>query len=163
MLEISFSHLAQVKMILTLTLIRLYISPFDLGVLNQDYNLYLPSISRGKRRYIVTFNYFCVTSIHSFKLQMKKKIFFGLAFFFFLIYFLERKGIRIEIDVGELDNVGLVIISTCNAGDPSLIPGQILWRREQLPAPVFLPREFKGQRSLTGYSSWGCKGSNTTE
>ena len=54
---------------------------------------------------------------------MKKKIFFGLAFFFFLIYFLERKGIRIEIDVGELDNVGLVIISTCNAGDPSLIPG----------------------------------------
>ena len=26
------------------------------------------------------------------------------------------------------------------------------WRREWLPTPVFLPREFNGQRSLAGYS-----------
>ena len=28
---------------------------------------------------------------------------------------------------------------------------------------VFLPREFYGQRSLAGYSPWGCKESDTTE
>ena len=29
--------------------------------------------------------------------------------------------------------------------------------KEWLPTPVFLPREFYGQRSLAGYSPWGCK------
>ena len=43
--------------------------------------------------------------------------------------------------------------STCNAGDPDLIP----WRKEWLPTPVFLPGEFQGQRSLVGYRPWGCK------
>ena len=33
--------------------------------------------------------------------------------------------------------------------------GKILWRREWLPTPVFLPREFHGQRNLAGYSPWG--------
>ena len=28
---------------------------------------------------------------------------------------------------------------------------------------VFLPGEFHGQSSLTSYSPWGCKGSDTTE
>ena len=28
---------------------------------------------------------------------------------------------------------------------------------------VFLPGEFHGQSSLVGYSSWGCKESDTTE
>ena len=30
--------------------------------------------------------------------------------------------------------------STCNAGDPGLIPGwgKICWRRDELPTPVFL-------------------------
>ena len=37
------------------------------------------------------------------------------------------------------------------------------WRREWLPAPVFLPREFLGQRSLAGYSPWACKASDVTE
>ena len=36
-------------------------------------------------------------------------------------------------------------------GGLNMIP----WRREWLPTPVFLPREFHGQRSLVGYSSWG--------
>jgi len=35
--------------------------------------------------------------------------------------------------------------------------GKISWRREWLPTPVFLPRKSYGQRSLEGYSSWGCK------
>jgi len=41
--------------------------------------------------------------------------------------------------------------------------GKIPWRREQLPNPVFWPGEFHGQRSLAGYSPWGCKELNTTE
>ena len=45
----------------------------------------------------------------------------------------------------------------CNAGDPGLIPGlgKIPWRRVWLPAPVLLPGEFHGERSLAGYSPWG--------
>ena len=37
------------------------------------------------------------------------------------------------------------------------------WGREWQPNPVFLPGEFHGQRSLVGYSPWGCKESDTTE
>ena len=29
--------------------------------------------------------------------------------------------------------------------------------------PVFMPGEFHGQRSIVGYSPWGCRGSDTTE
>ena len=36
-------------------------------------------------------------------------------------------------------------------------------RREWQLTPVFLPREFQGQRSLAGYSPWGHKESDTTE
>ena len=39
----------------------------------------------------------------------------------------------------------------------SLGPEKIPWGREWLPTLVFLPREFQGQRSLVGYSPWGCK------
>ena len=35
--------------------------------------------------------------------------------------------------------------------------------REWLTTPVFLPREFHGQRSLVGYSPWGHKELDTTE
>ena len=35
-------------------------------------------------------------------------------------------------------------------------------RKEWLPTPVFLPRDFQGQRSLVGYSPWGHKELNTT-
>ena len=35
--------------------------------------------------------------------------------------------------------------------------GKIPWRREQLPTPVFWPGELHGQRSLAGYSPWGCR------
>ena len=41
--------------------------------------------------------------------------------------------------------------------------GKIPWKRELLPTPVFLRREFHGQRSLTDYNPWGRKGSDTTE
>ena len=41
--------------------------------------------------------------------------------------------------------------------------GKTPWRRKWQPTPVFLPGEFHGQRSLAGYSSWGCKDSDMTE
>ena len=33
--------------------------------------------------------------------------------------------------------------------------GKFLWRREWQPTPIFLPREFHGQRSLAGYNPGG--------
>ena len=41
--------------------------------------------------------------------------------------------------------------------------GNIPWRREWQSTPVLLPREFNGQRSLAGYSSWGRKESDMIE
>ena len=40
---------------------------------------------------------------------------------------------------------------------------KIPWRRTWQTTPVFLPAESHGQRSLVGYSSWGCKEPDTTE
>ena len=40
---------------------------------------------------------------------------------------------------------------------------KIPWRREWQPTPVFLPGESHRQRSMTGYSPWGRKESDTTE
>ena len=34
---------------------------------------------------------------------------------------------------------------------------KIPWRRKCQPNPGFLPRKSHGQRSLEGYSPWGCK------
>ena len=51
--------------------------------------------------------------------------------------------------------------SICNVGDLGSIPGlvgDIPWRRERLPTPVFWPREFRGL-----YSPLGRKESDTTE
>ena len=41
--------------------------------------------------------------------------------------------------------------------------GKIPWRRERQLTPIFLPREFHGQRSLVVYSPWGWKELDTTE
>ena len=38
--------------------------------------------------------------------------------------------------------------------------GKIPWRRKWQPTPVFLLGESSGQRSLAGYSPWGCKESD---
>ena len=40
---------------------------------------------------------------------------------------------------------------------------KIPWRRAWQATPVFLPGESHGQRSLVGYSPWGCKESDMTE
>ena len=36
-------------------------------------------------------------------------------------------------------------------------------RRKWQPTPVFLPGKFRGQRSLVGYSPWGCQESDRAE
>ena len=41
--------------------------------------------------------------------------------------------------------------------------GKIPSTRKWQHTPVFLPRKPHGQRSLVGYSPWGCKESDTTE
>ena len=41
--------------------------------------------------------------------------------------------------------------------------GKIPWRREWLPTPIFLLGEFRGQRSLAGYSPWGHEELGKTE
>ena len=50
-------------------------------------------------------------------------------------------------------------------GRPGFDPwvGKIPWRREWLPTPVFWPGEYRGQRSLVGYSPWGRKELDRTE
>ena len=54
--------------------------------------------------------------------------------------------------------------SACNARDLGSIPRSgNPWRREWQPTPIFLPGEFHGQRSLAGYSAWGCQELDTTE
>ena len=40
---------------------------------------------------------------------------------------------------------------------------KILWRRKWELTPVFLPGKFHGEKSLVGYSLWGCKELNMTE
>ena len=51
------------------------------------------------------------------------------------------------------------------AGDLGLVLGlgSFPQRRDWLPTLVFLPGEFHGQRSLAGYTPWGCKESDMTE
>ena len=55
--------------------------------------------------------------------------------------------------------------SPCNVGDPGWIPGlgRSPGEGNGHPPPVFLPGKPQGQRSLAGYSPWGCKKSDTTE
>ena len=50
-----------------------------------------------------------------------------------------------------------------DAGDVGLIPGSGKSPGVGNGIPVFLPGNFHGERSLLGYSPWGCKASDTTE
>ena len=51
-------------------------------------------------------------------------------------------------------------VTVCNVSVGSML---ISWRRKWQPTPAFLLGEFHGQRSLLGYSPWGCRESDTTE
>ena len=49
--------------------------------------------------------------------------------------------------------------STCQYARQRFNPWirKIPWRREWEPIPIFSPGKSQGQRSLVGYSTWGCK------
>ena len=53
--------------------------------------------------------------------------------------------------------------SAYNSGDLGSIPGLGRSPEEGKLTPVFLPGESHEQRSLAGYSPWGCKESDMTE
>ena len=55
--------------------------------------------------------------------------------------------------------------SICNAGDLGSLPGlgRCPGGRHGNPLQYSCLENFQGQRSLEGYSPWGCKGSDMTE
>ena len=61
----------------------------------------------------------------------------------------------------------MVKIPPTHAGDIrdglDLWVGKFPWRRAWQPTPVFLPGKSHGQRSLAGYSPWGCTDPDMTE
>ena len=67
--------------------------------------------------------------------------------------------------LASLPGVSVVKNLPSNAEDIGDDPwvGNIPWSRKWQPSPVFLPGEFYGQRSLAGYSPWGCKELYMTE
>ena len=74
---------------------------------------------------------------------------------------------KLLVDICWLDEGGLPWWlsgkeSACKAGDLGLTLGEIPWLRKLQPTPVFLTQKSHGQRSMVGYSSWGCKESDTT-
>ena len=73
-----------------------------------------------------------------------------------------------ELKATEEDQVVLVVKNPlANAGDlrdvGSIPVRKVPWKSIWQATSVFLPGESHGQRSLTGYSLWSLKESNTTE
>ena len=89
-------------------------------------------------------------------LLLKSKI--GGWFFFLLFYFV------LGFPSGSAVK-NLPVKQTEETLEMQFIPqvGKMPWRRKWEPTPVILPGESYGQRSLAGYSPWGCKESDTTE
>ena len=56
-------------------------------------------------------------------------------------------------------NPAIIQETAGNAGDLGSIP----WRRKWQPTPIFLSGKSYGQRSMAGYSPWGCKELDMTE
>ena len=63
------------------------------------------------------------------------------------------QGLRIHLTMQEMQET--------RGFDPWV--RKIPWGRKWQTTPVFLPGKFHGQQSLTGYSPWGHKESDTTE
>ena len=55
---------------------------------------------------------------------------------------------------GDLPSAGIEAKSLVS---PALAGGFFTNTPPRKPTPVFLPGKFHGQRSLVGYSPWGCK------
>ena len=74
-------------------------------------------------------------------------------------------SIRVELVLP----IGAVVKNTpANAGDARYAGSifwvrKIPWNKKRQPIPVLLPGASHGQRSLAGYSAWGCKEPDMTE
>ena len=66
-------------------------------------------------------------------------------------------GIKPRSPALQVDSLLSGIFLQCKRPGFSPWVGKIPWIREWQPTAVFLPREFHGQRSLAGYSPWGCR------
>ena len=95
---------------------------------------------------IYRFVYLCIISIDLSIISIRLST-------YLFVYLVSLPGFRGGSKVKE---------SACSVGDLGSIPGSGRSRKRQ-PAPVFLPGESHGQRSLMGYSPRGCKESDTTE
>ena len=62
----------------------------------------------------------------------------------------------------RLEDGSVVKNPLANVGDMGSVPGSGRSPEKGTATPVFLPGKFHGQRSLTGYSPWGHKESDTT-
>ena len=60
-----------------------------------------------------------------------------------------KRGFSGETDSKESSAMQKTLVGSLGQEDP--------WRRKWQYTLVFLPREFHVQRSLAGYSPWGCK------
>ena len=82
---------------------------------------------------------------------------------------------RVEHDWRDLTHAHIFFISLlrwrsgkefayqCRWGEFKPWVTKIPWRRARQPTPVFWPGKLHGQKSLVGYSPWGCKESDTTD
>ena len=75
----------------------------------------------------------------------------------------ERIGYPLQYSWASL--VAQAVKNSPQCGRPGFNPWitKIPWRRAWQPTPVFLLENPHGQRSLDGYTPWGCKESDTTE
>ena len=72
-------------------------------------------------------------------------------------FFLNRCVIALGFPVASLVAQMVRICLQCKRPEFHPWVGKIPWRRKLQPNRVFLPGESHGQRSLAGYSPWGCK------
>ena len=80
--------------------------------------------------------------------------------FFFFLYFLYCKRF---IHLSYVITCIVILSFSYRSVIFSMYVSSVVWRRKWLPSPVFLPGESHEQRSLVGYSLWGCKESDRTE
>ena len=81
-------------------------------------------------------------------------------------YFVNEDVFELSYNDLRISQVVLVVKNLpANAGRYRFNPwiGKIPCSKKWQPAPVFSPGKSHGQRSLGGYSPWGCKESNTAE
>ena len=72
---------------------------------------------------------------------------------------------QVEVGLSGFPTVNYTFsfLSIIHSLERCLYVRKIPWREEWLPSPVFLPGEFYGQRSLAGYSPWGCRVRSTND